>query len=270
MWDRLWKILTYQALRTTDDRGRDVPLCLTPTDDEFPKLPWWRTSEMVRQLGEPWKTELRFQRHSKLSGHLAWMVVLGGTWLSIRMFWPGVTDFGHYLIAFLIAFPAASFAHVWLEYCARSQGTAELKRVYLGAGRCVSCRTPLAGSPGEDGCTACGCGAAWKLADELRRDLPPQPVGLFPDTATAREQRGECRRCGYSRRGIPDDALCPECGAMKNGWVIPPEETPEGRPVCARCKTSMEGRERGRICPECGVMNGIHWVVDQPSSVPPD
>ena len=254
----LGPIFRWFAPRTTDDAGRAVRLCGAPSLEEFPTTRWWQTSAAIAALGEPWITELRLRRLQVLCDMLIHLLMFGGFLICVELVWPK-PHWGHYAVALGILVPVRLIAGLAIENQVRTQSTSEIKRAYLVAGRCPSCRTHLKGAPAA-GEVHCECASVWRLTGESELRAPPDPIGLFPNSATAREVRGECRRCGYSRIGVAHDALCPECGAMKNGWILLPEPAPTGWPVCAHCRRDMKGRERGRICPDCGVMNGIDWV----------
>jgi hypothetical protein len=77
------------------------------------------------------------------------------------------------------------------------------------------------------------CPFEWALVPAIDHDVgwssykiivplwPVLGVSLFATwRVSKREQlarRGACRSCGYDRRGLADDAKCPECGAVPIG-----------------------------------------------------
>jgi len=265
---RLLKWLRHPKVFTLDDRGRAVPLCGTPSPHEFPKLPWWATSSTVARIGDPWVTELKFQSRHQVWDQVAWWAVFILVELCFTLWWPGREWWMRLLTAILVSLPVGLVVHARLERTLRRKARRTIREAYLIASRCPSCRAFIDINPGADGCSECACGAAWRVPDDARRDAAPENLPLLPSSADTRLLRGECPWCGYSRIGLPEDTLCPECGSAKEGQLAGPPRPPVGRPVCARCRASMRGREVGRTCPDCGAMYGVEWAPEDEEVTP--
>jgi len=78
----------------------------------------------------------------------------------------------------------------------------------------LECREPIFQLPGF-GSAATGWGAYLPLWPGVAAALVATAAAWRLDTLERRRRAGvnHCRNCGYDRRGLPPQTVCPECGA---------------------------------------------------------